>query len=326
MALVEVVAPPLADPAVVARAVAIVTAWGKTPGRLCRPPGLHRQPGQPAVHDRGPADPRGRRGQRHRDRRGDARRRLPDGPVRAHGPHRHRCHARGRDGHLGGPRASGPAPAVADPGSAWSRPATSAARPARASTDTRTGSGSARPMRPPTSASDEQLVPTQIRGPDPRRDRRPRRGSPPTRASRPPTSSTSPCVSAPGTRMALSSLDGRHLDGSTSLTARLRWAAMKARSMPSTVLATVFVVTACTFEPGVPRRYRLPRRRRTRPSRPGEPVAPTYRDAHAAADRDGSPTRPPRPRHSPSPASRHRFAEAPGTPMSTRSSRRYLPT
>ncbi len=31
MALVEVVAPPLADPAVVARAVATVTAWGKTP-------------------------------------------------------------------------------------------------------------------------------------------------------------------------------------------------------------------------------------------------------------------------------------------------------
>jgi 3-hydroxybutyryl-CoA dehydrogenase len=31
MALVEVVAPPLADPAIVARAVAVMTAWGKTP-------------------------------------------------------------------------------------------------------------------------------------------------------------------------------------------------------------------------------------------------------------------------------------------------------
>ena len=36
MALVEVVAPPLADPAIVARAVAIVTRLGQDPGRLRR--------------------------------------------------------------------------------------------------------------------------------------------------------------------------------------------------------------------------------------------------------------------------------------------------
>jgi 3-hydroxybutyryl-CoA dehydrogenase len=40
MALVEVVAPPLSDPAVVARAVAIVTAWGKTPVVCADRPGF----------------------------------------------------------------------------------------------------------------------------------------------------------------------------------------------------------------------------------------------------------------------------------------------
>ena len=40
MALVEVVAPPLADPAVVARAVAIVTTWGKTPVVCADRPGF----------------------------------------------------------------------------------------------------------------------------------------------------------------------------------------------------------------------------------------------------------------------------------------------
>jgi 3-hydroxybutyryl-CoA dehydrogenase len=40
MALVEVVAPPLADPAIVARAVAIMTAWGKTPVVCADRPGF----------------------------------------------------------------------------------------------------------------------------------------------------------------------------------------------------------------------------------------------------------------------------------------------
>ncbi len=40
MALVEVVGPPLADPAIVARAVAIVTAWGKTPVICADRPGF----------------------------------------------------------------------------------------------------------------------------------------------------------------------------------------------------------------------------------------------------------------------------------------------
>jgi 3-hydroxybutyryl-CoA dehydrogenase len=40
MALVEVVAPPLADPAVVARAVAFMTAWGKTPVVCADRPGF----------------------------------------------------------------------------------------------------------------------------------------------------------------------------------------------------------------------------------------------------------------------------------------------
>ncbi len=40
MALVEVVAPPLADPRIVARAAAIVTAWGKTPVICADRPGF----------------------------------------------------------------------------------------------------------------------------------------------------------------------------------------------------------------------------------------------------------------------------------------------
>ena len=59
MALVEVVAAPTTDPAVADRAAALMTAWGKTPVRAADTPGLHRQPGQPAVHHRGAADARG---------------------------------------------------------------------------------------------------------------------------------------------------------------------------------------------------------------------------------------------------------------------------
>ena len=118
MALVEVVAPPLADPAVVARAVAIVTAWGKTPVVCADRPGfIVNRVNRPftiealRILETGAAE-------RDRDRRGAARRRLPDGSVRADGPDRDRRHARRRDGDLGGPRPSGPAPALADPGSA----------------------------------------------------------------------------------------------------------------------------------------------------------------------------------------------------------------
>ena len=117
MPLVEVVAPPLADPAVVARAVAIMTTWGKTPVVCADRPGfIVNRVNRPftiealRILENGAAT-------RHRDRRGDARRRVPDGPVRAHGPDRHRCHVRRRNGHLGGPWPSRPAPAVADPGS-----------------------------------------------------------------------------------------------------------------------------------------------------------------------------------------------------------------
>ena len=43
-------------------AEAIVRAWGKTPVRCADSPRLHRQPGQPAVHDRGAPAARGGRG------------------------------------------------------------------------------------------------------------------------------------------------------------------------------------------------------------------------------------------------------------------------
>ena len=87
-----------------------------------RRPGLHRQPGQPTVHDRGPRGSSRPSEATHRgDRRGDARGRLPDGSVRAHGPHRDRRQP-GRDARRSIAASSteairrGSLPAVADPG------------------------------------------------------------------------------------------------------------------------------------------------------------------------------------------------------------------
>ena len=71
------------DGTVVDRAASIVEIVGQGPGPLDRLAGLHRQPRQPPVHDRGPADGRARRGIGRGDRRGDARSRLSDGSVRA---------------------------------------------------------------------------------------------------------------------------------------------------------------------------------------------------------------------------------------------------
>ena len=67
MALVEVVAGELTDPAVVATAEALRPRLGQDAGPLRRLAGLHRQPGQPAVHHRGAPDRRG--GPRRRQRR-----------------------------------------------------------------------------------------------------------------------------------------------------------------------------------------------------------------------------------------------------------------
>ena len=88
---------------------------------LCGPAGLHRQPRQPSVHDRGAADPRG----------GAAGVEAIDGAIRGAGyplgPFElmdltgHRRDDCGRDRDLGGARAAGPAPAVADPGGARRR-------------------------------------------------------------------------------------------------------------------------------------------------------------------------------------------------------------
>ena len=61
MPLIEVIATSATDPAVLDRATALMTAWGKVPVRSADTPGLHRQPGQPAVHARGAGDARGRR-------------------------------------------------------------------------------------------------------------------------------------------------------------------------------------------------------------------------------------------------------------------------
>ena len=115
------------------------TAGARPPVRCADTPGLHRQPGQPAVHARGAARSSPRRGATDRgDRRGDPRSRLPDGSVRADGPRRHRRQPRRGRRHLralsgGGdpsPSASGRRRSRSDS----SRRAGSVARPARGST------------------------------------------------------------------------------------------------------------------------------------------------------------------------------------------------
>jgi 3-hydroxyacyl-CoA dehydrogenase len=60
MPLVEVVATSAADPAILDRASALMTAWGKVPVRCRDTPGC-RQPGQSAVHARSARDARRRR-------------------------------------------------------------------------------------------------------------------------------------------------------------------------------------------------------------------------------------------------------------------------
>ena len=74
---------------------------GQGPGALRRRARVHRESREPAVHHRGAADPGDGGGDRRDDRCRDARRRLPDGPVRADGPHGDRRDVRRRDGDLG---------------------------------------------------------------------------------------------------------------------------------------------------------------------------------------------------------------------------------
>ena len=76
MPLVEVVVAPSTDPAVAERATAADGRLGEGDRPLRGHAGLHRQPGQPAVHARGAGDARGRGRQRRVDRRGGPRGRL----------------------------------------------------------------------------------------------------------------------------------------------------------------------------------------------------------------------------------------------------------
>ena len=155
-----------------------MTAWGKVPGPLRRHAGLHRQPRQPAVHARGAARcSRPGDGGVERDRRGGPRRRLPDGPVRADGPRRHRR----QPGRRAWASSSGRAlPAIRSPSgsgrrrsrSAWSPPAGSAGRRARASTATTTtgrpsgrrrlSRAAPRRRRPPAHAAGPHVAATAI--------------------------------------------------------------------------------------------------------------------------------------------------------------------
>ena len=92
MRLVEVVGrscrPTPGSPTTVAE---IAVAWGKQVARVRVCAGLHRQPGRARVLRRGAATGRGAGGRPRHDRRGDARGGpVPNGPIRADGPHRQR--------------------------------------------------------------------------------------------------------------------------------------------------------------------------------------------------------------------------------------------
>ena len=201
MPLVEVVAAPATDPAVVERATALMTAWGKVAVRCRGHAGLHRQPGQPAVHARGAADARGRRRRRRGDRRRDARRRLPDGPVRAHGP-RSGSTSTSRPRRASGSASAGPTalPPVADPGAPRRRRAARPQDRARASTATRTGARGRAAHRTSAGEDGAPVSRARDRRADPRRSST-RPTGPSARASPPRPTSTWRCASAPGTRM-----------------------------------------------------------------------------------------------------------------------------
>ena len=89
---------------------------GQDPGSMRRYARVHREPREPAIHHRGAADPGGRTGDGRGDRRSDARRRVPDGAVRADGPGRTRRQPRSRPRRVGAARATGAPAPVTDPG------------------------------------------------------------------------------------------------------------------------------------------------------------------------------------------------------------------
>ena len=220
MALVEVVAPPLADPAVVARAVATVTAWGKTPVVCADRPGfIVNRVNRPftiealRILEAGAAsvseiDEAMRDGG------------FPMGPFELMdliGIDVNLAAATGIWEGLGRPDRLRPSPIQE-------------ALVAAGDLGRKTGQGFYRyedgrrigeAGGPPTPASAERLTAgasgsgSSTRSPT-------RHGWPPRKASPRPTSSISRCDSVPATRMGRSSRDRRHPDGRTSLRAVCR--------------------------------------------------------------------------------------------------------
>ena len=89
MQLVEVISGLATAASAADRAEALAQAWGKTVVRSAATPGVHRQPDRPPVLRGGVAAAGGARGRSRHDRRGaDRGGRVPDGAVRADGPHR----------------------------------------------------------------------------------------------------------------------------------------------------------------------------------------------------------------------------------------------
>ena len=117
MALIEVIAGPMTAPEVTDTIALARPPARQDAGHGLRYARLHRQPGAARLLPRGLPHPRGRPGRRGGHRRGDARDRLPAGPVRAGRRRRHGREPRRRHRHLRGllrrpPLPSGTGPAT----------------------------------------------------------------------------------------------------------------------------------------------------------------------------------------------------------------------
>ena len=145
MPLVEVVVGRETDAGTADRAEAIVERWGKTADPLRRLARVRRQPHQPPVHARAAATARGRHGHDRGDRRGDARRGLPAGPVRAHRPDRPRRQPRHLDRRARRPRLDRRgSPRRRSRSASWPRAASAASAASASTSTTPRATGSAR--------------------------------------------------------------------------------------------------------------------------------------------------------------------------------------
>ena len=257
------------------------------------------------------------------DRRGDAGGGFPMGPFELMDLTGIDVKLAAATGDLGGPRPAGPAPAVADPG-APGRGRHWAARPAGASTEYADGQRLGEAERAGRHARrTEHLSPAADPRPDPRRDRHEARFAVAEGVASPDDIDLALRLGAGHPHRPFRVATTGHPDGSTSLTARLRWAAHEApvdavdRSRPRCSL-----VTACSCRAGriaCAIASPTPNPTQTRTARAGRP---DHRDADPRPTATAAPTADPHAVAKPV-VRRADTARArpPGRPTSTRSSR-----